>query len=180
MNSILKTIPRRVPVKQLKSDVDGYNGYKLGYYHFSEDEKFGLNVTNRLNERWTCWGQKTFYDKCNEAHRKRVIKALNDVVAQIYTAFGDQTFGGDYGAILNQVPEPDTRMQNNYPLFRVADDGKLLRRLHVNDLSSAATIDNWWGGTTVAMVKSYSPRNSVVRSAISVTVEDIRATFSRQ
>ena len=160
---ILNSTSRRVPVKKLRSDVGGFNGYKLGYYNFAEDEKFGLNVMNKLNDRWTCWGQKQFYDRFNSGHRERVAKVLQDVVAQIFTAFGDQAYEGDYGAILNQVPEPDTRMPNNYPLFRVADDGRLLRRCNFDDLSCASTYGQWWGGTAVDMVKKYTPRNSVIR-----------------
>ncbi|KAL5257299.1 hypothetical protein ACHWQZ_G012283 [Mnemiopsis leidyi] len=154
---------KKVPVKQLRSDVSGYNGYKLGYYNFAEDEKFGINVTNKLNERWACFGQKQFYDRFNISHREKVVKALQDVVAQIFSAFEDPNYRGDSGAILNQVPEPDTRMQNNYPLFRVSNDGRLLKRYYVNNLSSPSTTSYWWGGTTVDKVKSYVPCKSLVR-----------------
>ena len=150
-------------MKQLNSDVSGFNGYKLGYYNFAEDEKYGINVTNKLNERWTCFGQKKFYDQFNQSHREKVVKALQDVVAQIFSAFGDPNYRGDYGAILNQVPEPDTRMPNNFPLFRVSTDGKLLKRYNVGDLSSPTTTSGWWGGTTVDKVKYNIPTNSQVR-----------------
>ena len=71
----------------------------------------------------------------------------------------------DIDTVLRKIPRVDTTRPNNFPLFRaVSEDGKLkvLRRSNVNDLSDFTTIDNWWGWSTVMLLRGYDPKNSVV------------------
>ena len=72
---------------------------------------------------------------------------------------------GGVNKILSKIPNVDSTMPNNFPLFTsVFQNGKLkvFRREDVNDLSDSRKTDDWYGWSTVTLLYNYDPKNSVV------------------
>ena len=82
---------------------------------------------------------------------------------KVWRVFNGGANGG-VDKILSKIPNVDSTMPNNFPLF-TSENGKfkVFRRVDVNDLSDSRKTDDWWGWSTVALLKyEYDPKNSVV------------------
>ncbi|XP_063678468.1 uncharacterized protein LOC134814301 [Bolinopsis microptera] len=156
----------RVPRVELPAVVTPeITGDLLVHYQHDEDGKFGLNVINDDKEKWRCFGDGTLYDQKSKENKRLVRGVVQECVDQVWRVFNGGPSGG-VEKILRKIPNVDSAMPNNFPLFTsVSENGnlKVFRRKDVNDLSDFRKTDNWYGWSTLALLKySYDPQNSVV------------------
>ncbi|MFJ2386649.1 phospholipase [Pseudomonas koreensis] len=155
----------RTPRKQLYEKVTPSDvGSLLSRYMHDEDCEFGLNVFNGMDESWHAYGDKRYFDTVDVANRNHVDNTVQSSVDEIFEAYryGTAVSESDYQALLSL---PDLQqVQNhlstvNYSALFVAQNNTVLRRQDINDLNDRNWTDNWWGTTTLALLKKdYAPK----------------------
>ncbi|AUG02366.1 phospholipase [Pseudomonas sp. 09C 129] len=154
----------RTPRKQLHDTVtSGFVSSFLSRYMHDEDCKFGLNVNNTQDDNWHAYGDKRYFDTVDVGNRNRVGFIVQSSVDEVFESFlyGTAPTPDEYAA--NSLLPDLQAVQNhlstaNYsPLF-VAQGSTVLRRQNINDLNDRHWTADWWGATTLALLKaSYNP-----------------------
>lgn len=127
-----------------------------------EDNKYGLRVTNKRGDKWIAYGDGMLLKEESKDNLKYAVEAVRRSVEQLYSAESDPSVSLDPSEITDLIPFVDQEERNNSPMFQVKN-GKVLRRLDLNDLQDIATTASWWGPTTVAnMFLTYKPGNSAI------------------
>ena len=128
-----------------------------------EDNKFGLRVTNKRGDKWIAYGDGMLLKEKSKDNLKIAVEAVKNSVNQVHEAYRNPQKVLDLSVVMDLVPSVDQDEPNNTPLFQVKG-GKLHRRSNVNDLQSKKTITNWWGPTSVALLLTYDPKNSAIKT----------------
>jgi len=139
----------------------GKDGHLLCMYMHDEDNKYGLRVTNKRGDKWIAYGDGMLLKEESRDNLEIVAEAVQKSVDQVYQAYTNPTKRLDPAVVTELIPFVDQEERNNSPLFQVKD-GKLHRRSKISDLQDKETITNWWGPTTLAMLKFYKPENSAM------------------
>ena len=130
-------------------------------YMHDEDNKYGLRVTNNRGDKWIAYGDGMLLKEESRDNLKIAADAVQKSVDQVYQAYRKPTKSLDPAVVTDLIPFVDQEKRNNSPLFQVKD-GRLHRRSKIGDLQGKEAITNWWGPTTVAMLKLYKPKNSAI------------------
>jgi len=130
-------------------------------YMHDEDNKYGLRVTNNRGDKWIAYGDGMLLKEESRDNLKIAADAVQKSVDQVYQAYRKPTKSLDSAVVTDLIPFVDQEKRNNSPLFQVKD-GRLHRRSKIGDLQGKEAITNWWGPTTVAMLKLYKPKNSAI------------------
>ena len=129
-----------------------------------EDCQWGLAVTNQNDNRWRAHGDKRYFDTVDQRNKAQIDIAVQESVNEVYLAFSTGEAPVGYAALRRvadlAVAGDRARahaMGNVSPLF-VWDGDTMLRRTEVNDLNDYSWTDNWWGWSTLALLRqSYAP-----------------------
>ena len=156
-SSIFRT-PRLELAKQV---APSKAGHLLSKYMHDEDNKFGLRVTNERGDKWIAYGDGMLLNEESEGNYRIAIVAVQASVNQVYDAFLDPQKVEDSTAVTDYIPFVDVHEKNNFPMFQV-NDGKLLRRADLVNLSDPTTKSKWNGLKTLWKVRSYTPRESAI------------------
>ena len=140
----------------------GKDGHLLCKYMHDEDNKYGLRVTNKRGDKWIAYGDGMLLKEESKDNLKYAVEAVRRSVEQLYSAESDPSVSLDPSEITDLIPFVNQEERNNSPMFQVKN-GKVHRRLDLNDLQDIATTASWWGPTTVAkMFLTYKPGNSAI------------------
>ena len=140
----------------------GKDGHLLCKYMHDEDNKYGLRVTNKRGDKWIAYGDGMLLKEESKDNLKYAVEAVRRSVEQLYDAESNPSVSLDPSVVTDLIPFVDQEERNNSPMFQVKN-GKVHRRLDLNDLQDKATTASWWGPTTVAeMSLFYKPENSAI------------------
>ncbi|MDD1015701.1 phospholipase [Pseudomonas rubra] len=155
----------RTPRKQLYETVTPSDvGSLLSRYMHDEDCKFGLNVFNAMDESWHAYGDKRYFDTVDVANRNHVNAVVQTSVDEVFQSFSDGTVPSEeaFEALLwlPDLKQLQNHLSNvNYSALFVAQNNTVLRRQDINNLNDRNWTDNWWGSTTLALLKKdYDPK----------------------
>ena len=156
----------RTPRKELYDTVTPSDlGSLLTRIMHDEDSHWGLNVTNTTSNAWRAYGDKRYFDTVDLANKTLVDVAVQDSVDEVFNAFNTGT-----------VPQP----ANYLALSRIADftaaqkssgaqaagnisplfawtGSTTIRRNDVANLNDYSWTSNWWGWSTYALLRNYTP-----------------------
>ena len=128
-----------------------------------EDCRYGLRVTNKRGDKWIAYGDGMLLNDESEGNLRLAVSAVQASVNQLFEAFLSPEKIISSSLVTDFIPFVDPSEKNNYPMFQVKG-GKLLRRADLNNLSDPETVENWWGLTTLAMLKTYKPSKSAIEN----------------
>lgn len=149
--------PRRELSRQVTPSLVG--DYLCKYMH-DEDNKYGLNVTNKRGEKWIAYGDGWLSDEQSRANYQMAVAAVQASVNHIFEAFEKPHETSSSDRVTDYIPFVDPNARNNSPMFQVKD-GILVRRTDLENLRDFTTTSNWFGIETVLKVRSYNPHGSV-------------------
>ncbi|MGH8380811.1 phospholipase [Pseudomonas sp.] len=137
-------------------------GSLLSRFMHDEDCKFGLNVTNRRNNRWHAYGDKRYFDTVDVLNRLQVDNIVQQSANEVLEAFltGQPPHPEEYifeQFVVDLDAVKDHSSTNNYsPLF-VYDGKTVLCRNTLADLNDRSWTKNWIGASTLIQLKRYTP-----------------------
>jgi hypothetical protein len=155
----------RTPRKQLHDAVSPSEaGALLSRYMHDEDCLWGLAVTNQNGNRWRTYGDKRYFDTVDVSNKAQVDIAVQESVNEVYLAFSRGEAPVGYAALRRvadlAVVSDRSRAQdlgNVSPLF-AWNGSTVLKRDELNDLNDYSWTDDWWGWSTLALLKrTYAP-----------------------
>lgn len=126
-----------------------------------EDNKYGLNVTNKRGEKWIAYGDGRLFDEESRENYQMAVAAVQASVNHIFEAFERPHETSSSNRVTDYIPFVDPNARNNSPMFQVKD-GILVRRTYLENLGDFTTTSNWFGIETVMKVCYYNPRGSVI------------------
>jgi hypothetical protein len=113
-------------------------GDYLAMFVHDEDSHYGLKVENERGERWSCYGDKRYFNPENQKNRDLCAEAVKISIQEIYQAYQTKNGAPVYGAlklIPNLAKARDwSTNPNNRVLFYFADGDRLFERKNVNNL----------------------------------------------
>lgn len=125
-----------------------------------EDNTYGLRVTNERGDKWIAYGDGMLLNEESEDNCRIAVEAVQTSVNEVYEAFQNPNKAGSLSLVPKYIPFVDPGERNNYPMF-VVQNGKLLRRADLNNLSDHNTKSDWLS-MTVVEIQSYKPHSSVI------------------
>lgn len=128
-----------------------------------EDNKYGLRVTNKMGDKWIAYGDGMLLDEESEDNCRIAVNAVQKSVNEVYEAFQNSDKAAGSSLVPDYIPFIDPGEKNNYPMFQV-QNGKLLRRADLNNLSDPNTKSDWLSVPVAVKhwVHSYKPHSSVI------------------
>ena len=131
------------------------------HFQHDEDGEYGVNVRNNNGEEWVAYGDGRLFDTKSETNLRLVRDAVAQSVDAIWSAFCNPTYVNNCSTIGidNVIPEVNPNKPNNFPLFSIRDK-RVCRRKDVDDLSDEEVVFDWWGWSTVYLLRGYHPKNS--------------------
>ena len=137
-------------------------GHLLSKFMHDEDNKYGLRVTNYRGEKWIAYGDGMLLNEESEDNYRIAVDAVQTSVDHVYEAFLFPKKATNSKRVTDYIPFVDESKRNNSPLFK-AKDGIVLCRADLENLSDSTATTNWSGVGTAITLRSYKPRNSVIK-----------------
>lgn len=151
----------RTPRRQLSAQVGGVGGSTIGSLlaraMHDEDSKNGLHVENANGDKWVAYGDKRYLDRENYQNLHLVDRAVQASVDDIWQAASTGAAPKEFGALqlvpnLTKLENPRDH-DNQSPLFCLVN-GKVYRRNDVANGNDYSWTYDWWGATTLALLKA--------------------------
>ena len=129
-----------------------------------EDCKYGVSVKNKRGDRWIAYGDAYLLAKGNKNNSRLAKEAVQASVAQVGEAYNNSSKKISPKTVTDIIPFVDPEAVNNKPLFQKRN-GELLRRGDVENLQDPNVKTNWWGTSTVALLRGATKKNSALTPA---------------
>jgi hypothetical protein len=148
----------RTPRKELYETVtpSAAGSYASRFMH-DEDSCWGLKVTNAAGQSWTAYGDKRFFDSVNADNASMVEQAVQVSANEVWNAFvsgNPPALMGALSLIPNLSLVSDWKQRTNFsPLF-ISNKNTTERRTDISNKQDYSWTDDWWGWSTVGMLKS--------------------------
>lgn len=133
-------------------------GSLLANYMHNEENRYGLHVHNRLGEQWIVYGDFSYFNPFNQLNRQMILKTLQQSADEIFDAYYTGIMPAE-SIVLQMIPHTeqlnaDTNLDIT-PLF-VWDEqsNQLLRRNNLANPYDKNLTNNWWGWSTLILLKS--------------------------
>lgn len=157
----------RAPRKQLYRGVTPSDlGSLLARAMHDEDSHFGLMVTPANGGApWRAYGDKRYFDSVDLTNLNLVDGAVQLSADEVWEAFstGQTLQPANFAALgfianLTTVQQFGANIATNFsPMFALGNGGTVVRRTNLNDLNDQSWINDWFGFSTYALLKSYQP-----------------------
>jgi len=165
----------RAPRKELYDTITpSFVGSLLSRFMHDEDSAYGLNVTNAYGDQWLAYGDKRLLDKANNANLQMVQAAIQVSANEIWNAY--QTGAPGRGLALNFVADlaalsnNPSDSSNPSPLF-IYRDGTTERRDDPANRFDYSWTSNWWGWSTLSLLKDLPEFENLGDGNIPVTLD---------
>jgi hypothetical protein len=154
----------------------------------NDDGKNGLWITDKLTgDEWKAFGDDSLLTGKGRKNKEKVCTAasigMQEIIGKLKEAQGKeqpQESFPEWGTIYELIPEECAHKNINQPLFKVDDEGKLLRRKDVNDPLCQDYISNWWIGTTLMLLLPQVFRYAFSGSTSQAESENQDDTYSEE
>lgn len=132
-------------------------GSLLSSYMHAEENSQGLHVHNARGDRWTAYGDKSYFKDATETHKNHVIEAMQASADQVFAAYQQGTSSVEDNMI-DLIPYPDEVADKGNidisPLFYWDNATKTLyRRSDMSNVFDRHWTNSWWGWSTLAELK---------------------------
>lgn len=107
-----------------------------------EDNKSGLIVKSEKDSKgWKAYGDKCAFSVSNASNYDKAIEIVAVALGQLFSAYrGEGELKDEHKKYLPTLKDSN---QNPYPLFKETKDGKVLRRLDMDDIHCGSTLEDW-------------------------------------
>lgn len=131
-------------------------GSLLANYMHNEENRQGLPVHNNLGQHWQAYGDFSYFNPANQTNRECLTRALqnsaDDIFQAYYHGYPASTSSSDLIPIADEYGKATKHALS--PLFYWdAQTKKLMRRKKIGDIYNRQWTDNWWGWSTLLMLK---------------------------
>ena len=138
-----------------------------------EDSAYGLQVRNARGNSWKAYGDKRLLDTVNQANLQMVQAALQVSVDEVWAAYQNGRIGTNqaltYVADLTQVSQPPNT-GNPSPLF-IPSAHSTGRRTHPANRFDYSWTTNWWGWSTLALLRHLPEFEHLGDATIPITLD---------
>ncbi|MBL4818303.1 MAG: phospholipase [Deltaproteobacteria bacterium] len=129
-----------------------------GYMH-TEENTYGVHVHNERGDSWMAYGDRFYLDKRNQKNRDMMAKALQNSADEIYETFEAREMIASTKNIAVLFPEADEMAphisKDISPMFWWSKKYQtLMRRKDLNDVWKGHWTNDWWGWSTLAMLRN--------------------------
>lgn len=161
----------RTPRGELKHKVTpAVLGSLLSNYMHNEENKYGLQVHNALGEQWRVYGDFSYFNPMNEVNRQMLLNALQRSADEVFEAYSSGVMP-ERTSVLEMVPYAEQfNTDENLditPMFVWDEESKLLlRRTDLSNPYDRRLTSNWWGWTTLILLKNQYGITSTIQLSL--------------
>ena len=161
----------RTPREELKNLITpAVLGSLLSIYMHNEESMHGIHVHNDLGEQWVTYGDFAYYNPLNQTNQQILLRSLQQSVDEIFDAYytGQVPEKSLVTSMTPQVDKiPDENNMDIAPMFYWDEqDKKLLRRTDLSNPYDRHWTKNWWGWSTLVLLKAQYGITSTVQISL--------------
>lgn len=147
-------------------------GSALAVYMHSEENSFGLHVSNARGDHWIAYGDKSYFKSESETHRKIINETLQASADQIYDAYLTGQIGKQT-VVETLIPQPDeiknqAKLDISTMFYWDETSNTLFRRskLSKENVFDREWTSDWWGWTTLIELRNERGIETVIQSQL--------------
>jgi hypothetical protein len=149
----------RAPREELKNKITpALLGSLLASYMHQEENKYGIHVRNASGMQWVVYGDTSYFNPLNQVNRNMLLQTLQQSADELFNTYYTGEIPAHFVA-LDMIPfaEPVDTDENLdiAPLFYWdKESNQLLRRVDISNPYDKHWTNNWWGWTTLVLLKN--------------------------